>query len=331
VKITPLLQVGAGIGIAAIGVWIFSRQVDLSAMLGEVRATPLWKIVVVILLNPATLFLRAWRWKIMLPQRNGCSKEGLFPLVVIGFMVNNILPARIGEAARAALLWRRNRFTIAESIGSLLVERLLDVLVFVSFLFMPILLLPQLAAQRNYGLLLSAGFCGVLLLFALYALRPAIVKQVGQWAAGKLPEKVRSIVLTIGGEIMSNLDWLGSPRRVVAVVLLSFLTLLCQIGMLQALGFGIERFGFFTSMFGVAFAALGAAIPLAPGYVGTLHAMLLQGLGMAGIAADKAGAIAVVYHAAGYITITIMGIFFFFRLKLSVGDIRRAKETMAQK
>lgn len=330
-KVASVVQVVAGVAIAACGVWIFSKQVNLATMLHQVHSTPLWKIIAAILLNPATLLLRSWRWKVMLPRRSGCSKEGLFPLVVIGFMVNNILPARIGEAARAGLLWRRNRFTIAESIGSLLVERLLDVLVYVSFLFIPILLLPQLSGLQGYGILLAAGFSGVLVLFALYALRPAIVKQAGRWCILKLPQGVRTSVTSIGRELISNVDWLAAPRQTMAVILLSILTLLCQIGMLQVLGFGIERFGFFTSMFGVAFAAIGAAIPLAPGYVGTLHAMLLQGLGMTGISAEKAGAVVVMYHATGYVTITLLGIFFFFRLKLSVGDIRRAKENMARK
>ena len=330
-KIGSVLQVIAGIAIAAIGVWIFSRQVDLSAMFHEVRSTPLWKIIAVILLNPATLLLRSWRWKVMLPRREGCLKTGLFPLVVIGFMVNNIFPARIGEAARAALLWRRNRFTIAESIGSLLAERFLDVLVYVSFLFIPILMLPQLISLRTYGFMLLTGFCAVVLVLTFYALRPETVKMAGGWCTARLPLRIRTFIVGIGSELISNLDWLFSPQRTVAVAALSFLTLLCQILMLQVLGFGVERFGFFTSMFGVAFAAIGAAIPLAPGYVGTLHAMVLQGLGMAGIGAGQAGAIAVMYHAAGYVTITLMGIFYFFSLKLSLKDIRGAKENLSGK
>ena len=329
-KLRTILQTIAGIMFAVAGGWIFSRQVDIPAMLREVGTTPLWKVVVAVLLNPATLLLRTWRWNIMLPQREGCSKKGLYPLVVIGFMVNNLVPARIGEAARAALLWRRNRFTLAESIGSLLMERFLDVLVYVTFLFVPVLFLPRLAPIKNYALLLIAGFCGVLLVFLLYALRPEYAKKTGRWFAGRLPRRIRTPLVSIGGELISNLDWLFSPRRTIAVIVLSFATLVCQIGMLQALGFGSANFGFFTSMFGVAFAAMGAAIPLAPGYVGTLHALLLQGLGLAGVSTDTAGAVAVMYHAVGYLTITLMGIFFFFSLKLSLGEIRKAGEKASE-
>jgi uncharacterized membrane protein YbhN (UPF0104 family) len=94
--------------------------------------------------------------------------------------------------------------------------------------------------------------------------------------------------------------------------------------MLSALGAGIEGCNFFVSMFGIAFAAIGAAIPLAPGYVGTLHAMMLSGLGQAGIPSNIAGALVILYHAIGYVTIAAMGLFYFFRLKITFMDIKGA-------
>ena len=184
----------------------------------------------------------------MLPQREGCVKKELHQLVFIGFMVNNIFPARVGEAVRAALLWKRNRFTVAESVGSLLVERFLDVLVFVVFLFLPILVLPQLASLHRYAVLLTAGFCSVLLCFAVYAFRPQLAKRVGSGVAALLPKPVQNRVVPIGRDLLSNLDWLFSVKRTLAVAVLSFLTLLCQIGMLQTLGFGLEYFGFFSNL-----------------------------------------------------------------------------------
>ena len=323
-KLGTGVQISAGIAIAAVGIWVFSRQVQLGEMFREVRQTPLWKIVLVAALNPATLLLRAWRWKYLLADRSGCSKRGLFPLVTIGFMINNFFPARLGEAARAALLWKRNRFSIAESVGSLLVERFLDILVFTLFLFLPILLMPRLSHLRTYGVLCAAGFCGVLLGFFAYAKNPTVTKRIAKKSLIVIPMRFRKAIVPIGKELISNLDWLFSPRRTVVVTVLSILTLACQVAALRVLGWGIAGFGVLVSMFGIAFAAIGAAIPLAPGYVGTLHAMMLSGMGMAGIAADKAGAIAVLYHAIGYIAISIMGIYYFFNLKISMKEIKES-------
>lgn len=329
-KFRSIIQISVGIAIAAIGMWVFARQVNLQEMLGEVSRTPLWKIVVVAALNPFTLLFRAWRWKYLLADRPESSKHGLFPLVTIGFMVNNFFPARIGEAARAALLWKRNRFTLAQSVGSLLVERFLDVLVFAMFLFLPIVVVPRLESLRTWGFLLGGCICFVLFCFGAYARMPVVTKKIGGMLLPMVPLRFRSRVASIAAELVSNLDWLFSIKKAGMVAVLSVMTLLCQVAMLQVLGLGIAEFDVFVSMYGIAFAAIGAAIPLAPGYVGTLHAMMLSGLGMAGIGADKAGALAILYHAIGYVTIAAMGIYYFFRLKISMKEIRESSAAKAE-
>lgn len=328
-KVKTLIQVAAGVAIAAAGIWIFSRQVHVDVLVHEMKQTRWWTIALVVALNPLTLFLRSLRWRVLLPEKTGRQKSGLFPLVTIGFMVNNILPARIGEAVRAMLLWRRNGFTIAESVGSLVVERLLDVMVFVTFLFTPICFLPQLAQLRLYGILLGAGFGVVVAGLLLYARMPRVVIGMVSKLLGIVPARFRQKIVAVGTDLVSNLDWLFSLRKVVVVCILSVSTLWCQVLMLQFLAQGLPNFGSLASMFGIAFAAIGAAIPLAPGYVGTLHALMLQGMGMVGVAADRAGAIAVLYHAIGYSTISLLGMFYFFRLKLSFGDIGKAKTELS--
>jgi uncharacterized protein (TIRG00374 family) len=148
------------------------------------------------------------------------KKKELFPLVTIGFMVNNFFPARIGEAVRALLLWKRNRFTIAESVGSLLVERFLDVWVFASFVCIPIFVLPQLSTLRGYAVFIAAGLTAVLVLFALYAWKNAFVKKIVNCIAQKAPVKIRAFLITTGKEVVSNLEWLFSFKRAVPVAIL---------------------------------------------------------------------------------------------------------------
>jgi len=325
------LQLIAGVIIAALGVVVFTRQVELASVGRIIAQTDLWKIVVVALLNVGTLYFRSLRWGVLLPKRSGVVTTGYFPLVAIGFMVNNFMPFRIGEAVRALLLWKRNGYTVPESIGSLVIERLLDVLVFSTFLLVPVFLMPVLSEYRVYAELLSAGVLCVVGFFMLYALWPKMVAGAGRLLLQAVPYGLRKRTGLIAQELFSNFEWLLSVKKALVVVLLSYVTLACQIGMLSTLGSGVEHFTVFTSMFGVAFAAIGAAIPLAPGYVGTLHAMVLKGLGMAGIAADTAGALTILYHAIGYVTISALGLFFFVRLKISFADIRQAKDLSGSK
>jgi glycosyltransferase 2 family protein len=324
VKRTTILQVTAGLCIAGLGIWVFTRQVNIQEMAREIRQVPIWKIVVVILFNPGTLFFRAWRWRYLLHDKKNCSKSGLFPLVCIGFMVNNFIPARLGEAVRAGLLWRRNGFTIAESVGSILVERMLDVFGYMIFLIVPIFLLQNLESQKVYGMPLAAGVVLIIGLLLLYVVFPGLMKKPAAYAAGWLPEKLRRPVVKITREIVSNLDWIYSLRKTAAVAVLTFCTLWCQVVMVRVLGIGIPGFKWLESMFEIALAAIGAAIPLSPGYVGTLHASMMHGMDLLALPPDKAGAVVILYHALGYVTIAALGLFFFFWLRISLSDIRNA-------
>jgi glycosyltransferase 2 family protein len=327
-KLSTVAQIFGGVVVASAGLYIFLKDLKFIEIWNQIKATEWWVIALVAMLSPLSLWLRTLRWKIMLPSRSGTEKKGLFSIVVIAFMVNNILPARLGEAARALLLWRRNKFTAAESIGSLIFERVLDSLTFLSFLFFPIFFVKGLEHLFLYGMICLTVFLGVIISLVLYTLFPLFTKKQVQKIAMFVPEKMRIKVKKFGRELISNLDWIFSIKKVLSVVVLSYLTVFCYTGMIWLLGIKIESFGFLGSMFGVAFAALGAAIPLSPGYVGTLHAMLLEGLTLVGVTIEKAGAIAVMYHAIGYVTVTLLGIYFFLAINVSFSEIGKAKEEL---
>lgn len=329
-KVSSFIKIAGGILIAAAGLYIFLKDVKLIEIWNQIKETDWWVIAGVAALSPISLWIRAIRWKILLPARAGSDKKGLFSIVTIAFMVNNILPARIGEAARAFLLWRRNKFTVTESIGSLIIERLIDSLAFLSFLFLPIFFNKGLQNLLVYGLLCLVVFVFAISNIVLYRLFPVFTKKKLQQVMKIVPMKFRPKVEKLGRELLSNLNWAFSMRKVVSVVILSYLTMFCYVGMIWLLGLNIQSFGFLESMFGVAFAALGSAIPLSPGYVGTLHAMLLQGLTLLGVTIERAGAIAVLYHAIGYVIVTLMGIYYFFAINVSMKDLRQAKQEMQE-
>lgn len=267
----------------------------------------------------------------MLPENEaGAHKRGLFPIVTIAFMVNNILPARLGEAARVVLLWKRNGFPVATSIGSLILERLLDVMVYASFFFIPVFLSPQIAAKLQSevhpaAMLVAAGaaagFAAAAGLLFLYVLKPQWWRSAAGKFGGRLPSKISSKGASIGSQLQSNLDWAFSKRKVIKVTFLSYAVGFCYSAILFVLASQWKTFGILESMFGQAFASFGSAIPLAPGFVGTLHAALKMGLTLTGIDPGKAMAMAVLYHALPYVVTVAAGLFFLFSLNIKFKDI----------
>jgi glycosyltransferase 2 family protein len=327
VKKTTIIQIAGGVVIAGAGLYIFLRDVSPVQLCADLRHTPIWAVGGCIALTFLTLWLRTVRWNMILPKSSTASRKGLFGLVMIGFMVNNLLPARIGEAARMALLWKRNGFTVAESVGSVLLERILDSVAFLSFFFIPALMLPQLHQMVPYAIPLACGTAAVLGALLFYAFFPAQTRTISRTLLKLLPGRLRDKALKIGKELVSNLDWIFSPGKCLAIVALSIVIIACHPAMLMML-IHEKIFGPLPGMFCAACAAIGAAIPLSPGYVGTLHAALKQGFEWCGIETNKAIAVATIYHAIGYITVTVTGLYFYLRMRISFKEIGKAKEEL---
>lgn len=322
-------QIAGGLLISAIGLLVFFKSVDIPVLWKEVRNTKIWIVVGVALLCPLTILFRALRLKQMLPEKeNGGDKKGLFSITMIGFMVNNILPARIGEAVRALMLWKRNRFTVAESIGSLLLERGLDVIVFSAFFFIPVFVKNSLSMLRPYAFVFAAFFIIALLCLFIYSRFPQWATLAGAALMKFLPNSIKGVLTKTGTELISNLQWIFSLRKTVMITIYSVLLMFGYAFMFYLLGWGIESFDIYDSMFGVAVSAVGAAIPLSPGYIGTMHSSLLQGLSMLGVVENKAGAMAVLYHAIGYVTITLLGLICLVNMKMTFKDINKAKDEL---
>ncbi len=327
-KLSRVLQIVAGVAITAAGLAFFFRDVNSEKLFGALQSVPLWSVAASVVLAVATVWVRSFRWRFLLPDTPGTSKSGLFPITIIGFMVNNVLPARAGEAARALLLWRNNRFPVAACLGSLIVERTIDSATLLTLYGMSVFGLDALSEFRRSGYVVFGIVAGVCLGFVLYAFFSNTVAAWGRALTNRVPEKYRPRIRSVGTELASALQWVHRPRRVVAVVLLSAPVMLIYSLIMMLLSHGLGGLGFLGSLFTQAFAGFGAAIPLAPGYIGTTHALVLYAAKAAGMPADSGRALAILYHVVNYVPVTAVGLYYFFRLKVNFRRITRAKEEL---
>jgi uncharacterized protein (TIRG00374 family) len=339
-KIRPAIQWVIGITLAGAGMWIFLRSIDIRK-LGEqiVHANPL-VLVTVAALSIVAIWLRALRSMLLLPSCSVKQKKNLFPIAMVGFMVNNILPARMGEAARAVLLWKKNGYSGAVSVGSLVLERILDTLVFMACFFVPVFMIPGLSRSSASGggaagsltldviaLGFCAAFCAGVVVLVAYSRFPLVVRKGGKklCASRLVPRRFASGLTRIAAELISNLDWVFSLKRAAGVAVLSFAIVSCY-AVMTVLLINDKSYGFAKGLFSSAFAAIGAAIPLAPGYVGTMHAVFLQGLLLCGISREQAGAATIFFHAVPYVAVTLLGLYYYFRFQVKFKDISKASD-----
>ena len=124
-----------GIGLSLALLYYAFRGVDLGEVAARAREADPWLLLLAALAATAVFPLRALRWRPLLrPVHPGSRFQPRFAATCIGFMANNLLPARVGEFARAYALSRLEPVRASASFGSLVVERIFDGITVVTLL-----------------------------------------------------------------------------------------------------------------------------------------------------------------------------------------------------
>ncbi|HRE29544.1 MAG TPA: lysylphosphatidylglycerol synthase transmembrane domain-containing protein, partial [Anaerolineales bacterium] len=109
------------------------------------------------------VWARAWRWHYLLKPIKAISTNTMFPIVTIGYMGNNILPARAGEVLRAFVLRKQQGVPVSASLATIVVERIFDGVVMLMFVIFNLNGLAQLSADSGFvGSIRSVALIGTL-------------------------------------------------------------------------------------------------------------------------------------------------------------------------
>jgi uncharacterized protein (TIRG00374 family) len=276
-----------------------------------------------------TLWLRAWRWRFLLAAQGTVRLRSCLSATCVGFLANNVLPFRLGELVRVRSLRQLEGIRAARVLGTVAVERVLDILTLV---FMLGAYLALAGGRHRAELLVAgqvalAGAAGVTLVLALgYWRRTWLQRLVAapvSWVSPKLGERVAGLA----GRFLEGLQVFASVRQVLLVVASSAVVwgvsvVTCYfVG--QALGLGLAPEHYIVVVFTVAF---GAVIPAAPGAVGTYHGFARLGLYLVAVQSGEAAlAFAVVLHALEWVLVNLTGAYFLYADRLQVMSPRRTE------
>ena len=276
------------------------------------------------------VWVRSWRWHYLLRPLKKIPTATMFPIVTIGYMGNNIYPARAGEVLRAVILKQREGVPVSASLATVIIERIFDGVVMLGFVFIN---LPELARlTHNSGLIGSmdirtlavvgsAACFGALLIFLLAAMFPQTTERLVDRLLPLLPGKIRVKTREITLRFLSGLESLRSPVEALMIFLTTVLIWLLETAkywfVMHAFGFSMTFFGLML-MNGIV--NLATTLPSAPGYVGTFDAPGIAVLIAYGIPGEIAAGYTLVLHAALWLPITLLGAFFYLRQPLRWGD-----------
>lgn len=279
------------------------------------------------------VWVRAWRWHYLLRPLKPIPTAKMWPIVVIGYMGNNIYPFRAGEIIRAYLLKRREGVSISASIATILVERIFDGLVMLLFVFITLPFVPGLPDWlRQMVVLASLAFFGALLTFLIMAALPATSRRLYQWGIERfIPAKWQPTILDLADRFMEGLSSLANFRDIFMVFFTSVIIWLLETVkywfVMFAFNFSVS---FFVLMLMNGVVNLATTLPSAPGYIGTFHAPGILILELFGVESSVAAAYTVVLHAALWLPITVLGLWYMLRESLSLSEITTSQPELTE-
>ncbi len=202
-------QFWVGILISAIFLYFALRGMQLSKAWQALRTADYWWLIPGVAVYFVGVLVRSWRWHYLLRPLKKIPTLTMFPIVAIGYMGNNIYPARAGELLRAAVLKQREGVPISASLATIIIERIFDGVVMLAFVFLNLSQLTGLTGNsgvigklniRDVALWGSVFFFGALLVFLLAAMFPKITERlvnftIDRFVPLRLREKTRGVTL----------------------------------------------------------------------------------------------------------------------------------------
>ena len=328
-----------GLTLSVALLWWTLHDEPLGTVWGVLRDSNWWLFGASTVAATAIFPLRARRWRpILHPVAPNLPFGPLWRSTAIGMMVNNVVPARAGELARAFALTREvPGIPLPAAFASLAVDRLFDAVVVLLLMFGALLdpafpagtqVAGQPVAVLARGGLIAVG--GLLVMLYALVFFPARIIGAYELISRRVSPRLEALGRDALRAFADGLGVLRHPGRFAAVFLWALVHWLVHA---LALWLGFRAIGiaapFSAALFLQGLLAIAVAVPSSPGFFGVFEGTAKVGLAVYAVPPTLAVSWALGYHLLSFVPITIMGAIYFVRLGIRLGDVRRATETDA--
>jgi uncharacterized protein (TIRG00374 family) len=300
-----VLRAVVGAAISIVALWLVLRSVDL-AKTAEVlaRADLRWIGLAAVFLS-TDLALRALRWQRLLRPIAKVRYPPMLGYLLVGYLANNVLPARLGELVRSHYLGDREGISRASALGTVVVERVVDLVAVVAIASVALLVLSVRGVVAS-AVLVGAGVAGlflVILALGIVAHRLPGADRV-RVAVERWPQ-----VRELASRLQGGLAVAGKPRTLAEALAISAtawtVAILAWAAVGQSIGLQLSIGQAALIASGV---ALASAVPAGPSNLGTFEFAAVE-IGKAiGVPPDSAFALALIVHATILVVTSIGGV-----------------------
>jgi uncharacterized membrane protein YbhN (UPF0104 family) len=309
----PKVIIGVVISLAGI-YWAF-KDFDFFDFKQSIQQIDLAYLLLATLFLWGSVWLRGLRWKWLFKESASPSVASLYRAELIGYFGNNVLPLRLGELLRTYIVGKENNFPKSFVFGTIVIERLMDMLALIFFGIILLILYPfEEGWVGDY--ILKGGSVILIIIFALIIIRRFKLKST------------ENKILRIFNQIM---DGLLSIRKksIIPVVISSILIwsiYLLDVHLIQrAFQFNLS---WTQSLAILVISSLVLSIPSAPGMIGTFHASVKYTMvDLFAFTPNEGNSFAILMHAYGYILFTLLGAYYFLKSQFHEHAIKNVLNT----
>ncbi len=319
-----------GLAISAAAAYLSLTKVDFRELWNSFQSANYYFLIPAGILQFFCFFFKGASWRfLLLPAKKTVRISSTISVLVIGLMVNNLFPAKMGELARAYLIGERENLPKSLCLSTIMVEHLLDILILLIFLLllMPLVSLPSWLKASGMGL----GFLALALIVFLFLVMRREEKFLN-WLTritGKIPERFREKIRGVLKNMLQGMRVVTG--RYILYAFLSLVAMWCTVFVVAYLT--MLAFGLFLPLYApimvIIFVAFGKAIPSSPGGIGTLHYLMIVVLMSFGVSKETALGCAILMHGYGFLIEVVTGLVLLFSSHLSLAKITRRAEEQA--
>lgn len=294
-------------------IWLLVHGIDVAAM-GQAFAKlslPLLLLALIFLSTGYVFRILRWWWMLRVLEHSLPLKSCIWPFLT-SIAVNNVLPFRAGDALRVFGFRRQLRSPAVRILGTLIIERMLDLLVLLGFFFICLLGLPDGMFPETFIRVATwaAGFsvAGLLVLVLITPWLGLILRRIAMldfFGRRSLSE----VVTRHSGNFIDALGMVRSPGRLFGLLGLSIIIWGFEGAVFAtvatALSAGVDPLG---PWFALGTGTLATLVPSSPGYVGTFDYFAAQGLVAYGADSEVSVAFALTVHAILWLPLTVAGL-----------------------
>ena len=334
-----------GVAISVLLLAVFVLTVDLGRMLEALADANYLYLVPGVGMYLISVLFRTLRWQVLLRHMRLIPVSTLYPIVVVGYMANNLLPMRMGELVRSYYVGERQGISKTSALATIFVERVMDAVTLLLFVAAIALFVPLAGLAEGFEgkvgigwpLLVAATSIPFVVAFAallLFAYYPAWARSATTVLVRPLPARFQAPLLGIITLLLHGLVPLRSPRTLGRLLLLSVPIWLFEAALFFFVGLAFGLNHLFDSLgemavakvLVTAIANIGSSVPAAPGGIGLFELVTRETLVLlpqASIDRSVAAGFATVVHAALLLPMILLGQVFLWVSHLSLSRLSR--------